>query len=227
MKKSLIAFLSVVYVFCFFIYAQDAGAENPAEKIQRWRAESVSTHTSNKVTDAAKAQDNKKVAGDVVTEIDKYVIGPEDVLHIFVWKEEFLTKTVPVRIDGKISLPLLDDIQAAGLTPLQLKEELTKKLSGFVDNPTVTVTVTEANSYRVFISGEVKQPGIVRIRSEVTLVNLIIMVGGFTEWANKRKILILTKENGKEKRITANYNKIIDGDIPDIIIKPGDTVIIP
>ena len=173
------------------------------------------------------ANDNKKVTGDIVTDNDKYVIGPEDVLDIFVWKEESLTKTVPVRIDGNISLPLVDDVQASGLTPLQLKEELTKKLRGFVDNPTVTVTVKEANSYRVFISGEVKQPGIVHIRSEVTLVNLIIMVGGFTEWANKRKILIITKENGKEKRITANYNKIIDGDIPDIVIKPGDTVIIP
>ena len=216
MKKGLIAFLSVVYVFCFFIYAQNVAAENPAEKIQK-----------SAVPTDKQANDNKKVAGDVTVDIDKYVIGPEDVLDIFVWKEESLTKTVPVRIDGKISLPLLDDIQASGLTPLQLKEELTKKLSGFVDNPTVTVTVKEANSYRVFISGEVKQPGIVRIRSEVTLVNLIIMVGGFTEWANKRKILIRTKENGKEKRITANYNKIIDGDIPDIVIKPGDTVIIP
>ena len=216
MKKGLIAFLSVVYVFCFFIYAQNVAAENPAEKIQK-----------SAVPTDKQANDNKKVAGDVTVDIDKYVIGPEDVLDIFVWKEESLTKTVPVRIDGKISLPLLDDIQASGLTPLQLKEELTKKLSGFVDNPTVTVTVKEANSYRVFISGEVKQPGIVRIRSEVTLVNLIIMVGGFTEWANKRKILIITKENGKEKRITANYNKIIDGDIPDIVIKPGDTVIIP
>ena len=205
MKKGLITFLSVVYVFCFFIYSQNVSAENPAEKIQK-----------SAVPTAKQANDN-----------DKYIIGPEDVLDIFVWKEESLTKTVPVRIDGKISLPLLDDIQASGLTPLQLKEELTKKLSGFVDNPTVTVTVREANSYRVFISGEVRQPGIVRIRSEVTLVNLIIMVGGFTEWANKRKILILTKENGKEKRITANYNKIIDGDIPDIVIKPGDTVIIP
>jgi polysaccharide export outer membrane protein len=223
MKKSLITFLSVVYVFCFFIYAQDVVAENPAENIQK----SEASDTSNKITDAVKANDNKKAAGDIVTENDKYVIGPEDVLDIFVWKEESLTKTVPVRIDGKISLPLLDDIQAAGLTPLQLKDEITKKLSGFVDNPTVTVTVREANSYRVFISGEVKQPGIVRIRSEVTLVKLIIMVGGFTEWANKRKISIITKENGKEKRITANYNKIIDGDIPDIVIKPGDTVIIP
>ena len=216
MKKGLIAFLSVVYVCCFFIYAQNVAAESPTEKIQK------STVTTDK-----QANDNKKVAGDVAVDIDKYVIGPEDVLDIFVWKEESLTKIVPVRIDGKISLPLLDDIQASGLTPLQLKEELTKKLSGFVDNPTVTVTVKEANSYRVFISGEVKQPGIVRIRHEVTLVNVIIMVGGFTEWANKRKILIITKENGKEKRITANYNKIIDGDMPDIVIKPGDTVIIP
>ncbi|MGP8154017.1 MAG: polysaccharide biosynthesis/export family protein [Smithella sp.] len=215
MKKSLIAFLSVVYVFCFFIYAPDVAAESPAEKIQKSEA------STNK-----QANDDKKVAGAVNVDIDKYVIGPEDVLDIFVWKEESLTKTVPVRIDGKISLPLLDDIQASGRTPLQLKEEITKKLRGFVDNPTVTVTVKEANSYRVFISGEVKQPGIVHIRSEVTLVNLIIMAGGFTEWANKRKILIITKENGKEKRITANYNKIIDGDVPDIVIKPGDTVII-
>jgi len=223
MKKVLIAFLSVIYVFCFFIYTQDVAAESPAEKIQK----SEASDTSKKITDNKQAKDSKKVAGDVVADNDKYVIGPEDVLDIFVWKEESLTKTVPVRIDGKISLPLLDDIQASGRTPLQLKEEITKRLSGFVDNPTVTVTVKEANSYRVFISGEVKQPGIVRIRSEVTLVNLIIMVGGFTEWANKRKILIITKENGKEKRITANYNKILDGDIPDIVIKPGDTVIIP
>ena len=223
MKKGLIAFLSVVYVFCFFIYTQDVAAESPVEKIQK----SAVPNTSKIITDDKQVKNNKKIAGDVVTNNDKYIIGPEDVLDIFVWKEESLTKTVPVRIDGKISLPLLDDIQAAGLTPLQLKDELTKNLRGFVDNPTVTVTVKEANSFRVFISGEVKQPGIVHIRSEVTLVNLIIMVGGFTEWANKRKVLIITKENGKEKRITANYNKIIDGDTPDIVINPGDTVIIP
>jgi len=223
MRKGLIAFLSVVYVFCFFIYAQNVAAESPAEKIQK----SVASDIANKTINDKQAKDNKKVADDVVADNDKYVIGPEDVLDIFVWKEESLTKTVPVRIDGKISLPLVDDVQAAGLTPLQLKEEITKRLSGFVDNPTVTVTVKEANSYRVFISGEVKQPGIVRIRSEITLVKLIIMAGGFTEWANKRKISIITKENGKEKRITANYNKIIDGDKPDIIIKPGDTIIIP
>jgi len=148
------------------------------------------------------------------------------VLDIFVWKEESLTKTVPVRIDGKISLPLLDDIQASGLTPLQLKEELTKKLGRFVDNPTVTVTVKEANSFRAFVSGEVKQPGMVHLRSDVTLVKLIVMAGGFTEWAIKENINHQEGER-KEKRITVNYNNIIDGDTQDIAIKPGDTVIIP
>ena len=227
MKKSLFVFLSVVYLFCIVFasiaYAQDDVAKKPLEKTKK----NAPTDTSKKITDNNRAEDSKRIAGDVVAGGDKYIIGPEDVLHIFVWKEESLTKTVPVRIDGKISLPLLDDIQAAGLTPLQLKEELTNKLKGFVDNPTVTVTVTEANSYRVFISGEVKTPGIVRIRSEITLTKLIIMAGGFTEWANKRKILIITKEDDKEKRITVNYNKIIDGDIPDIVIKHGDTIIIP
>jgi polysaccharide export outer membrane protein len=226
MKKILIAFLSVVYLFCVVFasiaYAQNAATKKPIEKTQK----SAPPDASKKIDDK-QAKDNKKIAGDVITDSDEYVIGPEDVLHIFVWKEESLTKTVPVRIDGKISLPLLDDIQASGLTPLQLKEELTNKLKGFVDNPTVTVTVLEANSFKVYVSGEVKQPGIVRIRSEVTLVKLIIMAGGFTEWASKRKILIITKEDGKEKRITVNYNKIIDGDIPDIVIKNGDTVIIP
>ena len=168
----------------------------------------------------------KKAQGEIAADSDAYVIGPEDVLHIHVWREESLTQKVPVRIDGKISLPLVDDIQAAGFTPLQLKNRLTEQLKGFVDNPTVTVTVLEANSFKVYVSGEVKTPGIHRIRSEVTLVKLITLVGGFTEWANKRKILIITKENGKEKRITANYNRIIDGDDPDVLIKRGDMVIV-
>ena len=167
-----------------------------------------------------------KVQGAIAADSDQYIIGPEDVLLIYVWREEAFTKTVPVRIDGKISLPLVDDIQAAGLTPLQLKEALTEKLKDFVENPTVTVTVMEANSFKVYVSGEVKQPGVHSIRSEMTLVKLIIMVGGFTEWANQKKILIITKEKGAEKRITVNYKKIIEGEEPDIVIKRGDTVIV-
>lgn len=176
--------------------------------------------------DPKSAEPPKKSTDEIAADSDQYIIGPEDVLHIYVWKEESLTKTVPVRMDGKISLPLVDDIQAAGLTPLQLKDALSKKLKGFVDNPTITITVMEANSFKVYVSGEVKTPGVMRIRSETTLVKLIIMVGGFTQWANQKKILIITKDKGVEKRITANYKKIIDGEAPDIIIRQGDTIIV-
>lgn len=167
-----------------------------------------------------------KGQGAVAADSDQYIIGPEDVLLIYVWREEAFTKTLPVRIDGKISLPLLDDIQAAGFTPLQLKKVLMDKLKAFVENPNVTVTVTEANSFKAYVSGEVKLPGVQRIRSEITLVNLIIMAGGFTEWANQKKILIITKEKGVEKRMTVNYQKILDGEEPDVLIKRGDTVIV-
>jgi polysaccharide export outer membrane protein len=179
----------------------------------------------SKPADSTKKTD-KKVQGDVVTDSDQYIIGPEDVLHIYVWREDTLTKDVPVRMDGKISLPLVDDIQAAGLTPLQLKETITTALKGFVDNPTVSVTVIEANSFKVYVSGEVRQPGVYSIRSEVTLVKLLTMAGGFTEWANKKKIMIVTKEKGGEKRITANYEKIVEGKAPDIVINRGDLVIV-
>lgn len=172
------------------------------------------------------ADPSGKAQGAVAADSDEYVIGPEDVLLIHVWKEEAFTKTLPVRIDGKISLPLLDDVQAAGLTPLQLKEVLTEKLKGFLESPTVSVTVTEANSFKAYVSGEVKQPGVHNIRSEMTLVKLIIMAGGFTEWANQKKILIMRKEKGAEKRITVNYTKIIEGEEPDVVIKRGDTVIV-
>ena len=176
--------------------------------------------------DAISADPPQKVQSAQKTDDDQYIIGPEDVLSIHVWREESLTKTVPVRMDGKISLPLVDDIQAAGMTPLQLKSELTRKLGEYIDDPTVTVTVLEANSFKVYVLGEVKQPGIQILRSETTLLKLIVRVGGFTPFANERKIIIITRENGVEKRITANYRKIIDGDTPDIVIRRGDTVIV-
>ena len=166
---------------------------------------------------------------EVVADSDQYVIGPEDVLYIHVWREADLSRTVPVRMDGKISLPLIDDIQAAGLTARQLKEELTKKLKEFLENPNVYVTVMEANSYKVYVSGQVRTPGVYRLRSETTISQIIAMAGGFTDWANQKKILIIRKENGKEIRTTVNYKKIIQGDTPqlNIILKAGDTIIVP
>jgi len=171
----------------------------------------------------------KQVQAEVLTDSDQYVIGPEDVLYIHVWREDALSRTVPVRMDGNISLPLIQEIKAAGLTPLQLKEALTKRLKEFIESPDVSVTVTEANSFKVYVSGQVRTPGVVRLRSETTILQLIPMVGGFTDWANQKKILIIRKENGKEKRLTVNYKKIIKGDDSDsnIILKAGDTIIVP
>ena len=169
----------------------------------------------------------KQAQAEVVADSNQYIIGPEDMLYIHVWKEEALSRTVPVRIDGKISLPLVDEIQAAGLTPLQLKEKLVQRFREFVDIPSVSVIVTEANSFKVFVSGFVRAPGVVRLRSETSILQLISMVGGFTEWANQSKVLIIRKENGKEKRYTLNYKKILKGTDPNFILKSGDTINVP
>jgi polysaccharide export outer membrane protein len=173
------------------------------------------------------APSQKQPQGEVIADSSQYVIGPEDILYVHVWKEETLSRTVPVRIDGKISLPLVDEVAAAGLTPLQLKENLIKRFRDFVDIPNVSVIVMEANSFKVFVSGQVRTPGVIRLRSETSILQLIPMVGGFTEWANEKKVLVIRKEGGQEKRITINYKRIVDGKDPNFIVKSGDTIIIP
>ena len=171
----------------------------------------------------------KQAQAEIAADSNQYVIGPEDVLYIHTWKEESLSRQVPVRMDGKISLPLIDEVQAAGVTPLQLKEVLIEKFKKFIDNPSVSVIVMEANSFKVYVSGQVRTPGVYRIRSETSLMQIIPMAGGFTDWANRKKILIIRKENGKEKRITVNYKKIVEGKEPisNSILKSGDTIIVP
>ena len=171
----------------------------------------------------------KEAQAEIGTDNDQYVIGAEDVLSIHVWKEDAFTRTIPVRMDGKISLPLVQEIKAAGLTPLQLKEVLTRRLKEFIENPVVSVTVTEANSYKVYVSGQVKTPGVYRLRSETSVAQIIPMAGGFTDWANQKKILIIRNENGREKRMTVNYKKIMSGSDQDsnVILKAGDTILVP
>lgn len=172
----------------------------------------------------------KESQAEIAPDSDTYVIGSEDILYIHVWGEEkTLSKQITVRIDGKISMPLVDDIQAAGLTPLQLKRKLTERLKDFIEAPTVTVIVMEANSFKVYVQGQVKSPGVLRLRTETSIAQAISMVGGFTEWANQSKIILLRKENGKEKRFLINYKKIIEGKDLDsnIILKAGDTIIVP
>ena len=170
----------------------------------------------------------KPVQAEAGVDRSSYVIGPEDVLDIYVWKEGELSRRVPVRLDGKISMPLVGEIQATGLTPPKLEEELINRLKAYVEIPNVTVTVLEANSFKVYISGQVAKPGVYTLRSETTLLQFIPMAGGFTEWANQRKILLIRKEGGREKRIFVNYKKIISGDdlSQNLVLKSGDTIIV-
>jgi polysaccharide export outer membrane protein len=166
--------------------------------------------------------------GQPLVDSDTYVIGPEDVLDIYVWKETELSRKVPVRMDGKISVPLVGEIQAAGLTPLKLKAVLLDKLKDYVEIPNVTVTVMEVNSFKVYISGQVVKPGVYPLRSETTILQFIPLAGGFTEWANQRKVLLVRKEQGQEKRFTINYKKIVSGEdlSQNLVLKPGDTIIV-
>lgn len=157
---------------------------------------------------------------------DQYRIGPEDVLNIHVWREEALSRTVPVRLDGKISMPLLDDIQAAGTTPLELKDIITDRLREYIDDPIVTVIVTEHNNFKVFVSGQVRTPGVYRLRSRGTLLQIIPMSGGFTDWANQKKILLIRNHNGREERSTINYTKLLDTG-SDVELRPGDVIVVP
>jgi len=159
----------------------------------------------------------------------QYIIGPEDVLSINVWNEPELSISVPVRTDGKISLPLIHDIHVVNLTPLELKEELTKRFAEYVENPTVSVIVEEVNSLKIFIVGNVNQPGVFDVKREVDVLQAISMAGGFTEWAKKSKIKIFRKHGGIEKVIKINYNKIISGKNPELNIplQPGDTIVVP
>lgn len=157
-----------------------------------------------------------------------YVIGPDDVLAISVWKEPELTGTLPVRADGMISLPLLNDVQAAGLTPMQLAAAITEKLKKYVADPRVNVTVTAMNSQRIYLMGEVLRSGTLTLLPGMTVLQALASAG-FTPFANTKAIYILRTENGKQIKVPVNYKKLIKGQEagPDLTLRPGDTIVVP
>lgn len=155
-----------------------------------------------------------------------YVIGPGDLLDIDVWQNTELTfRGLPVRPDGKISLPLLNDVQAAGLTAMQLADSITEKLKSYVKNPQVTVVVTQVNSQRYYVLGEVMHPGVFPLLPGLTALQAVSSAGGFTQFANEKKIYIL---RGADK-LPFNYKMVVQGKDLDenIKLKPGDTIVIP
>jgi polysaccharide export outer membrane protein len=157
-----------------------------------------------------------------------YVIGPEDVLAIVFWRDEKMSGEVTVRPDGKITLPLVNDIQAAGLTPEELRVQVEKAATKFIAEPTATVVVKTINSRKVHILGSVIRPGTYPLTSDMNVLQFIALAGGLQEWANSKDITILRKENGTDKSLKFNFNDVSRGRNlqQNVTLKPGDTVMV-
>ncbi len=161
---------------------------------------------------------------------DRYLIGNADLLQVYVWKEPELTVSVPVRSDGKISLPLIGEIQATGRTPVQLKEEITARLSTYLTSPGVTVVVMQVNSQKFNVLGRVAKPGSYSLSATTTVLDAIAVAGGFLDFAKQKDIYILRRDSrGNESRIAFNYKSVVRGDHPEenITLVPNDTIIVP
>lgn len=180
--------------------------------------------------DAAKAA--KAAAAEVRESVPdapvEYVIGADDTLRISVWKEPDLTATLPVRPDGKISLPLLNDVPAAGLTPMQLAASITEKLKKYIADPRVTVVVTAMNSRRIFVTGEVAHPGAMPLLPNMTVLQAISSAG-FTQFANVKGVYLLRTEKGQQVKLPFNYKEVVKGRHTEenIRLQPGDTIVVP
>lgn len=161
---------------------------------------------------------------------DTYVIGAEDLLSIYVWKEPDMSKSVPVRPDGMISLPLIGEVKAAGYTPVQLQDVLADSMKKYVSEPQVTVVVEKIASLSFNIVGQVGKPGYYPLTRRMTVLDAIALAGGFKDFAKTKKVYILrTSANGTEERIPFNYNEVIKGKNPqqNIELQPRDTIVVP
>jgi len=158
-----------------------------------------------------------------------YRIGPQDVLRIDVWKEPDISRTIPVRPDGKISLPLMNDVQAAGQTAMELATLIREGLSKYINSPQVTVSVTEINSRRIYVTGEVMRPGAQPLLPNMTVLQALTSSGGFTQFAKTKSIYVLRTEGRQQVKHPFNYKAVLDGKHPEdnIQLQPGDVIVVP
>lgn len=157
----------------------------------------------------------------------RYIIGPEDSLQVTVWKEPTLSGNFPVRPDGMISLVLVGDIPAAGLTPMALSTDISQRLKKYIQDPVVTVVVLGVNSQRIFLVGEVGHVGPVMLTPGMTPLQAIVTAGGLSQFANSKRIYILRTVNGKQEKMPFNYKAALKGENPGITLLPGDTIVVP
>jgi polysaccharide biosynthesis/export protein len=186
----------------------------------------VAAETSGQKTDASakSATTPPGTLNDMV-----YKIGPQDVLRIDVWKEAEVSRAVPVRPDGKISLPLLNDVQAAGLTPMQLSGVISDGLKKYMNDPQVTVTVSEINSRRIYVTGEVTRAGAFPLLPNMTVLQALSSAGGFTQFAKLKNIYVLRTEDGKQVKLPFNYKDVLNGKRPEqnVLLQSGDVIVVP
>jgi polysaccharide export outer membrane protein len=188
-----------------------------------WAQDEVNANAAK--PDKANVPQSRSVAPEIPAD---YVIGADDTLHVSVWKEADMTVTLPVRPDGKISMPLLDDVQAAGLTPMQLAASIKEKLKKYIADPRVTVVVTAMNSQRIYVLGEVTHTGSMALLPHMTVLQALSSAG-FTQFANLKGIYLLRTENGQQTKIRFNYKDVVKGKDTEqnIQLKPGDTIVVP
>jgi polysaccharide biosynthesis/export protein len=192
-----------------------------AGRIHAARQQAAITNSSSSPADIPKAKDAPS---------NDYVIGPDDLLSVVFWRDQQLSGDVLVRPDGKISLPLLDDVQAAGLTPRQLRDRLVGEARRFVSEPVATVVVRQVNSRKVYITGFVARPGQYALSSSMTVLQLIATAGGLQDFAKSKEIRIVRSENGKPVSIRFDYDEITKNPekaAQNIELKPGDTIVVP
>lgn len=158
---------------------------------------------------------------------NRYIIGPEDSLQITVWKEPTLSGTIPVRPDGMISMALVGDLPAAGLTPMALGADISQRLKKYIQDPVVNVTVQGVNSQRIFLVGEVAKVGPLMLTPGMTVLQAIVSAGGITQFANSKHIYILRKVSGKDQKLAFNYKQALKGDNQGVSLLPGDTIVVP
>lgn len=188
-----------------------------------------STQTPAQAAPSAVAQPSSTSASSAMSAVDptRYVIGPEDNLTITVWKEPTLSGSVPVRPDGMISLALVGDLKAAGLTPMQLSSSISDKLKKYVQDPNVTVVVTGVNSQHIYVVGEVNKVGPVNLLAGMSPLQAIAAAGGLSPYANKKHIYILRGDPTKQQKISFDYKRAMKGTMEqDVALQPGDTIVV-
>jgi polysaccharide export outer membrane protein len=221
MSHRIMPVLTLLVLLSITAFAQSDSASQPAAP----SAPATGQQTANKPGGEKSAEGSHGAHSD-----SSYVIGSNDVLAISVWKEPDISRSVPVRSDGKISLPLVGELQAGGQTPLQLEQEITKRLQNYISEPEVTVIVTDSKSQKINILGLVVRPGAYLLTSSTTVLDAIAMAGGFKDFAKQKSIYVLRQApDGTQKRMLFNYKDVIKGKNPDqnIRLQSGDTVVIP